>query len=73
VKQTKLTWEVRPSKYQRTFDLISKVLPIGRAHGFVDTDEAMHYAKANSNSNPTIIRVYDESGNVIETHEYAGG
>jgi len=32
-----------------------------------------HYAKFRSRSHRTVIRVYDEAGNVIETHEHAGG
>ena len=30
------------------------------------------YAKFNSRSHNTVIRVFDETGNVIETHEQAG-
>jgi len=30
------------------------------------------YAKFYSRSHAAVIRVYDESGNVIETHEHAG-
>jgi hypothetical protein len=30
------------------------------------------YAKFYSRSHNAVIRVYDESGNVIETHEHAG-
>jgi len=30
------------------------------------------YAKFRSRSHDALIRVYDESGNVIETHEHAG-
>ncbi len=33
---------------------------------------AIGYAKSYSRSHDTVIRVYDESGNVIETHEHAG-
>jgi RNase P protein component len=33
----------------------------------------MHdYAKHSSRSHDAVIRVYDEAGNVIETHEHAG-
>ena len=32
---------------------------------------AIEYAKFYSRSHDTVIRVYDEAGNVIETHEYA--
>jgi hypothetical protein len=30
------------------------------------------YAKFRSRSHHAVIRVYDEAGNVIETHEHAG-
>ena len=33
---------------------------------------AIGYAKFYSRSHHTVIRVYDEAGNVIETHEQAG-
>ena len=33
---------------------------------------AIDYAKFFSRSHDAVIRVYDEAGNVIETHEYAG-
>jgi hypothetical protein len=32
----------------------------------------LSYAKFRSRSHHTVIRVYDESGNVIETHEHIG-
>jgi hypothetical protein len=33
---------------------------------------AIEYAKIFSRSHPVVIRVFDESGTVIETHERAG-
>jgi hypothetical protein len=33
---------------------------------------AMGFAKFYSRSHDTVMRVYDEAGNVIETHEHAG-
>jgi hypothetical protein len=33
---------------------------------------AIGYAKFYSRSHDAVIRVYDETGNVIETHEHAG-
>ena len=33
---------------------------------------AIGYAKHYSRSHDAVIRVYDEAGNVIETHEHAG-
>jgi hypothetical protein len=32
----------------------------------------LHYAKFYSRSHDAVIRVYDETGNVIETHEHKG-
>jgi hypothetical protein len=34
--------------------------------------DAIDYAKFYSRLHDAVIRVYDESGNVIETHEHAG-
>jgi hypothetical protein len=33
---------------------------------------AIGYAEFFSRSHPAVIRVYDEAGNVIETHEHTG-
>ena len=33
---------------------------------------AISYAKFYSRSHNAVIRVYDEAGNVVETHEHAG-
>jgi hypothetical protein len=33
---------------------------------------AIDYAKFRSRSHRAVIRVYDEAGNMIETHEHAG-
>jgi hypothetical protein len=33
---------------------------------------AINYAKFSSRSQDAVIRVYDETGNVIDTHEHAG-
>jgi hypothetical protein len=47
------------------------VLPFGRL--WYDTpDNAIGYAMHSSRSHEAVIRVYDEAGNVIETHEHAG-
>jgi hypothetical protein len=34
--------------------------------------DAVRYAQFNSPSHDAVIRVYDEGGNEIETHEHAG-
>lgn len=64
-------YEVRPRKDKRGFDLMSDVLPFGRLW-YLKTADAVDYAKFYSRSHYTIIRVFDESGAVIETHESAG-
>src|SRR5215475_3445247 len=67
-------YEVRPRKDKRGFDLISDVLPFGRLW-YGDTNavaNAVGYAKHCSLSHDAVIRVYDEAGNVIETHEHKG-
>jgi hypothetical protein len=69
---TKFIYEIRPAKLHRGFDLISRVLPLGRAGGFLDAAAAVSYAKTYSNPHAAVIRVYDEAGNVIETHEHKG-
>ena len=54
--------------------MISDMLPFGRLwYGEPDAaSNAVGYAKVYSRSHPAVIRVYDEAGNVIETHEHAG-
>jgi hypothetical protein len=66
--------EVRPRKDKRGVDLISDALPFGRLwYGKPDAiANAVGYAKFRSRSHDAVIRVYDEAGNVIETHEHAG-
>jgi hypothetical protein len=67
-------FEVRPRKDHRGIDLISYALPFGRLwYGEPDAiSNAIGYAKFFSRSHDAVIRVYDEAGNVIETHEHAG-
>jgi hypothetical protein len=51
--------------------MISDALPFGRL--WYDTpDHAIGYAMHYSRSHNAVIRVYDDAGNVIETHEHAG-
>ena len=65
---------IRARKDHRGFDLISDALPFGRLR-YAGTDainNAIGYAKFYSRSHDAVIRVYDEAGNVIETHEHKG-
>ena len=67
-------YEVRPRKDKRCVDLISDALPFGRLW-YAEPDaisNAIGYAKHRSRSHDAVIRVYDEAGSVIETHEHAG-
>ena len=58
----------------RVSNLISDVLPYGRLwYGEPNAiSNAIGYAKFFSRSRDAVIRVYDETGNVIETHEHTG-
>ena len=65
-------YEVRPRKDQRGVDLISDALPFGRLW-YADPNaisNAIDYAKFRSRSHDAVIHVYDDAGNVIETHEH---
>ena len=67
-------YEVRPRKDHRGVDLISDALPFGGLWyaGPNAVTNANGYAQHRSRSHDAAIRVYDEAGNVIETHEQAG-
>lgn len=67
-------YEIRPRKDHRGFDLISDALPFGRLW-YAEPNaisNAIGYAKFYSRSHPAVIRVFDEAGTVIETHEHDG-
>jgi hypothetical protein len=66
--------EVRPRRNKRGVDLISDVLPYGRLwYGERNAiSNAINCAKFRSRSHNGAIRVYDKTGNVIETHEHTG-
>ena len=63
-------YEVRPSKDKRGVDLISDALPFGRL--WYGEPNVISNAKFYSRSQDAVIRVFDEAGAVIETHESAG-
>jgi hypothetical protein len=67
-------YEVRPRKDKRGVDLVSEALPFGRLwYGDPNAiSNAIDYAKFYSRSHDAVIRVFDEAGNVLETHEHAG-
>ena len=61
-------------KDKRGVDLISDALPFG-CLWYAEPDaasNAVDYAKFYSRSHDAVIRVYDNAGNVIETHEHKG-
>ncbi len=64
-------YEVRPRKDKRGIDLISDALPFGRLW-YLEVSDAIDYAKHRSRSHEAVIRVYDEAGDVIQTHEHVG-
>ena len=67
-------YDVRPRKDHRGVDLISDALPFGRLwyDGPNAVRNAIGYASHYSRSRGAVIRVYDDVGNVIETHEHKG-
>jgi hypothetical protein len=67
-------YEIRPRRDKRGVDLISDALPFGRlSYGEPNViSNAIGYAKFHSRSHDAVIRIYDDAGNVIETHEHTG-
>jgi hypothetical protein len=67
-------YEVRPREDHRGVDLISDALPFGRLwyDGSNAASNAIGYASQYSRAHDAVVRVYDEAGKVIETHEHAG-
>jgi len=65
-------YEVRPRKDKRGVNLISDALPYSPLwyRGPNAIRDAINYARFFSHSGSAVIRVYDDAGNVIETHEY---
>jgi hypothetical protein len=74
MQSTMHVYQVRPRKDKRGVDLISDTLPFGRLWygGPNAVTNATGYAMHDSRSHNAVIRVYDDAGNVIETHEHAG-
>ena len=71
---SKHVYEIRPRADKHGIDLISDVLPYGPLWyaGPNAISNAIGFAKHNSRSHDAVIRVYDDAGNVIETHEHTG-
>jgi hypothetical protein len=72
--QTQHDYEVRLRKDRRGVDLISDALPFGRLWyaGEQSVGNATGYARFYTRSRDAVIRVYDATGNVIDTHEHKG-
>jgi hypothetical protein len=64
-------YEIRPRADKRGFDLISDALPLSPLWypGPNAISNAIRFAKFHRSSHDAVIRVFDEVGNVIETHE----
>jgi len=74
MQSTLRVYEVRPRKDHRGVDLISDALPFGRLW-YGEPNAAAHaigYAMHCSRSHDAVIRVYDDAGNMIETHQHKG-
>jgi hypothetical protein len=67
-------YEIRPRADKHGVDLSSDALPYSPLwyRGSNRIVDAVRYAKSYSRSHPVVIRVYDDAGYVIETHEHAG-
>ena len=74
MQSTMHVYELRPRKDRRSVDLISDALPFGRLwyDGLNAASNASGYASQYSRAHDAVVRVYDEAGKVIETHELAG-
>ncbi len=67
-------YEVRPRADKHGVDLISDAFRFGALWyaGPNAVSNAIGFAKHRSRSHDAVIHVYDEAGNVIETHEHKG-
>ena len=63
-----------PSRAKSNQDLISDALPFDGLwyDGMEAASNAIGSAKHRSRLHDTVIRVYDDAGNVIETHDHKG-
>jgi len=67
-------YEIRSRKDHRGVDVISDTLPFGHLwYGEPNAvGNAIGYAQFYSRSYDAVIRVYDSTGNLMETHEHRG-
>ena len=68
-------YEVCPRADKRGFDLIGDALPYSPLwyRGPNAISDAIDYAKFVTRSHDAVVRVYDNAGNVIQTHYHEGG
>ena len=67
-------YEIRPRSDKHGFDLTSDAVRYSPLwyRGSNAIMDAVRYARSYSRSRPIVIRVYDPTGNLIETLEYKG-
>ena len=67
-------YEIRPRADKHGVDLVGDALPYSPMwyRGPNAITDAIDHVKFFSRSHDAVIRVYDEAGDVIETHEHAG-
>ena len=66
-----IVYEVRPRADRRGFDVISDALPFGKLW-YQDSEAAISYAQFFSRSKDIEIRIFNESGALIETRKCQG-
>jgi hypothetical protein len=67
-------YEIRPRVDKHGVDLVGDALPYSPMwyRGPKAITDAIDHAKFFSRSHDAVVRIYDQTGNVIETHEQAG-
>ena len=65
------TYEIRPRKDGRGFDLISDVLPSGRLW-YWEVRQAIDFAKHQSRLHDAVTNGYDVKAKRIQVHRHAG-
>ncbi|HZR05224.1 MAG TPA: hypothetical protein VFA61_05300 [Candidatus Udaeobacter sp.] len=67
-------YEIRPRADKHGVDLVGDALPYSPMwyRGPKAIRDAIDHAKFFSHSHDAVVRIYDQTGNVIETHEHAG-
>jgi hypothetical protein len=74
VMATGHVYEIRPRKNKRGVDLISDALPFGKLwYGEPSAaSNAVGYAKFYSRACDVVVRVFNEGGDLVETHQQTG-